>query len=105
MITNPVVAYFASAPVTACKLGETFCTALFIRSNRADVEGDLRDFFGIGGASTFNDNQTSGSRQIRFQRLEGVNAYPTLIEASVCDVYLFGVGKKGAPSSAARWAL
>ena len=104
MIPNPVVAYFATAPVIACKLGETFCTALF-RSNGTDVEGHLWDFFGIGGASTLNDDQASGSGQIGLQRLEGVNAYPALIEASVCDVYVFGVGKKGAPSSAARWAL
>lgn len=104
MISNPVVAYFAAAPVTACKLGETFCTALF-RSNGTDVEGHLRDFFGIRGAGTLDDDQASGCGQIRLQRLEGVNAYSTLIEASVCDVYLFGVGKKGVPSSATRWAL
>ncbi len=105
MVPNPVVAYFAAAPVAACELGETFCTALFIRSNGTDVEGYLRNFFGIGGAGTLNDDQASGSRQIGLQRLEAVNAYPTLIEASVCDVYLFGVGKKGVPSSAARWAF
>ena len=104
MVTDPVVAYFAAAPVATCEIGETFCTAFF-RSNGTDVEGHLRDFFGIGGAGTLDDDQASGSGQIGLQRLEGVNAYPTLIEASVCDVYLFGVGKKGVPSSAARWAL
>ncbi len=104
MVTDPVIAYFAAAPVTACKPGKTFCTALF-RSNGTDVEADFRDFFGIRGAGTLNDDQASGSGQIRLQRLEGVNAYPTLIEASVCDVYLFGVGKKGVPSSAVRWAF
>ena len=104
MIANPVVAYFAAAPVATRELGETFCTALF-RSNGTDIEGDLRNFFAIRGAGTLDDNQASGSGQISLQRLEGVKTYPALIEASVCDVYLFGVGKKGRPSSAARWAL
>ena len=99
-----MIAYFAAAPVTACELGETFCTAFF-SNNGTDVEGDFRDFFGIRGAGTLDDDQAPGSRQIRLQGLEGVNAYPALIKASVCDVYLFGVGKKGVPSSAARWAL
>ena len=56
MVTDPVVAYFAAAPVTTRELGETFCTALF-RSNGTDIEGYLRDFFGIGGAGTLNDDQ------------------------------------------------
>ena len=104
MVANPVVAYFAAAPVPTRELGETFCTALF-RSNGTDVEGDLQGFFGIGGAATLNNDQASGSRQIGLQRLEAVNAYPALVEASVCDVYFFGVGKKGVPSSAVRRAL
>ena len=104
MVTDPVIAYFAAAPVATCELGETFCTALF-RSNGTDEEGHLWDFFGIGGAGTLDDDQASGCGQIGLQRLERVHAYPTLIEASVCDVYLFGVGKKGVPSSAARRAL
>ena len=104
MVAYPVVAYFAAAPVATRELGETFCTALF-RSNGTDIEGDLRNFFAIRGAGTLDDNQASGSRQIGLQRLEAVNAYPALVEASECDIDLFGVGKKGVPSSAARWAF
>ena len=103
MITNPVVAYFAAAPVTACELGETFCTGLF-RSNGTDVEGHLRNFFGVCGAGTADDRKASCPGQICFQRLERVNAYRTLVKASVCDVGLFGVGKRGVPFFAVRSA-
>jgi len=64
----------------------------------------LWHFFGICGTGALDDDQTSCSGQICFQRLEGVNTYCALLEASVCDVGLFGVGKKGVPFSAVRWA-
>ena len=99
-----MIAYFAAAPVPACKLGEVFCTAFF-RSKGADVEGHLWDFFGICGAGSVDDDQAARSGQVCLQGLEGVNVYRALIKASVCDVGLFGVGKKGAPSSAVLWAL
>lgn len=94
MVTNPVIAYFAAAPVSTGELGKGYCTAFF-RSNGADVEGHFRNFFGICSPCTADDREASGSREIRLQRLEGVNAYVALVEASVCDVGLFGVGKKG----------
>ncbi len=104
MVTNPVVAYLAAAPVPAYEPGEGFCTALF-RINGTDIEGLFGDFFGIYGAGAADERKASCSGQICFQRLEGVNAYCALIEASVCNVGLFGVGKRGAPCSAMRWAL
>ena len=86
--------------MSACELGEVFCTAFF-RSKRADVEGHLWDFFGVCGAGAVDDDQAACSGQVRFQGFEGVKVYRALIKASVCDVGLFGVGKKGVPSSAA----
>ena len=100
-----MVAYFTATPVSACELGEVFCTALFIRSKRADVEGHLWDFFGLRGAGAVDDDQAACSGQVRLQGLERVNVYRALVKASVCDVGLFGVGKKGEASSAVRWAF
>ena len=104
MVTDPVIAYFAAAPVATCEFGKGLCTAFF-RSNRTDVEGDFCDFFGLCSLGAPDNGETARSGQICFQRLEEVNTYRALIEASVCDFGLFGVGKKGVPSSAARWAL
>ena len=99
-----MIAYFAPAPVSTGEIGESFCIALF-RSNRSSVKGHLRDFFGICGAGAVDNREASGSGKIRLQGLEGVNLYCALIEASVVDVYFFGVGKKGVPVAAALWAL
>ncbi len=101
MVSDPVIAYFAAAPVATCEFGKDFCTVLF-NSKGADVEGDLWDFFGLCGLGAGDDREAARSRQICFQRLEGVNTYRALIEASMCDVRLFGVGKKGVPFSAVR---
>lgn len=58
-------------------------------------EGELRHLFGVGGAGAADDGEAAASGQIRLQRLKGVNAYASLIEASVLDVRLFCVGKRG----------
>ena len=55
----------------------------------------MRDFFGIWGAGALDNDQTSCSKQICFQWLEGVNAYCALVEASMGCVGLFSVGKRG----------
>ena len=60
VVTNPVITYFAAAPVATRKLGKVFCTAFF-RSKRADVEGHLRDFFGICGTGTADNRQAACS--------------------------------------------
>ena len=99
MVTNPVIAYFAAAPVSTRELGKGCCTAFF-RSNGADVEGSFRNFFGVCCACAADYREASGSGKICLHRLEGVNAYVALVEASVCDVGLFGVGKKGVAFSA-----
>ena len=104
MVANPVIAYFAATPVSTRKIGEGLRTALF-RSKRSDVEGYLRDFFRICGTCAVDDREASRSGQVRLQGLEGVNLYRTLVETSMFDVRLFGVGKKGVPSSAVVRAL
>ena len=103
VVTHPVVAYFAAAPVATRELGEFFCTALF-RSTRTDVEGHLWDFFGIHAAGTVDHHKASRPRQISLQRLEGVNTYRALIETPMVDVGLFGIGKKGVSFSTMRLA-
>ena len=104
MVPDPVVAYFTATPVSTCELGEAFCTALF-GSQGTDVESHLWNFLRICGAGAMDDDQAACPGQVRLQRFEGVNVYRALIKASVCDVGLFGVGKKGGASSAALWAL
>jgi hypothetical protein len=99
-----MIAYFTATPVSTRQIGEGLCKVLS-GSKRADVEGYLRDFFGVCGTCAVDDREAACSGQVRLQGLEGINVYLTLIEASVFDVYLFGVGKKGVPSSAARWAF
>jgi len=67
-------------------------------------EGDLRGLFGIGGAGAPDDGEAAASGQVCLQWLEGVNAYGSLVEASVLCVRLFCVGKRGEPSRTSRSA-
>jgi len=67
-------------------------------------EGRLWNLFGVGGAGSADDGQAAASGQVGLQRLEGVNAYGSLVEASVLGVWLFCVGKRGEPTRAIRSA-
>ena len=99
-----MIADFAAVPVSTREIGKGFCTAL-LRIRRTDVEGKLGHFFGIGGSCAVDGCQAARPGQVCLQGLEGINVYRALVEASVCNVGLFGVGKKGVPSSAVRRAL
>lgn len=96
MIAHPVVAYLTAAPVATGKGSEGF-RAAFFRQQIGAVEGDLRGLCRVDGVGAPDDHQTAAAGQVRFQRLEGVNAYASLVEASVRGVGFFGVGKKGVP--------
>lgn len=103
MVAHPVVAYLRATPVPACQLGEGVRTSL-IRMMVSGEEGSLWNLFGVGGAGTPDDGQAAASGQVCLQRLEGVNAYGSLVEASVLGVWLFCVGKRGEPAWAIRSA-
>ena len=103
MVTHPVVSYFAAAPVSSREFGEGLrasCLGPMVGSE----EGDLRHFFGIGGAGAAYDGQTAATGQVCFEGFEGVNFYVSLVEASVGGVGFFCVGKRGEPSWASRSA-
>ena len=99
-----MIAYFTAAPVSTSEVAEGFRRAVF-RGNGTDVEGHLRDFFRICGTGAVDDRQAACSGQVCLQSLKGINVYRALVEASVCDVGLFGIGRKGVPVSAVLWAL
>lgn len=99
-----MIAYFTAAPVSTGEVAESLRRAVF-RGNRTDVVGHLRDFFGICSAGAMDDHQASRAGQICLQGLKGINVYCALVETSVFDVGLFGIGKKGVPVSAVLWAL
>jgi len=67
-------------------------------------EGDLRNLFGVGCAGAPDDGEAAASGQVCLQWLERVNAYGSLVEASVLGVRFFRVDKKGVPSRASRSA-
>ena len=103
MVTHPVVSYFAAAPVSSGEFGEGLC-ASFLGRMVSSEKGDLRHFFGIGGAGAADDGQTAACGQVCFEWFEGVNFYASLVEASVGGVGFFCVGKRGEPSWASRSA-
>ena len=103
VVAHPVVAYLAAAPVSAGEFCEATGASLFGWMIGSE-EGDLRDFFGICGSGAADDGQAATSGQVCFERLEGVNLYASLVEASVGGVGFFCVGKRGEPSWASRSA-
>ena len=103
VVAHPVVADFAAGPVAAGQLSEAAGATLLHRLG-GDVVSHLRHLAGLAGVGAVDDRQTAGGGQVGFQRLEGVNLYSALIEASVGDVGFFGLGKKGVPSRARRSA-
>ena len=103
VVTHPVVSYFAATPVSAGEFCEATGASLFGWMIGSE-EGDLRDFFRIGGAGAADDGQTAACGQVCFEWLEGVNFYASLVEASVGGVGFFCVGKRGEPSWASRSA-
>jgi len=103
MIADPVIADLTAAPVVSGITGETRSASLFGRM-RGDEESGLRGFVRLSGAGASDDRKTARSGQIGLKWLEGVDVYRALVEASVGDVGLFCVGKKGVPSLAVRSA-
>lgn len=67
--------------------------ASFFRWMVCGEEGNLRNLFGVGCAGAADDGEAAASGQVCLQWLEGVNAYGSLVEASVLCVRLFCVGK------------
>lgn len=103
MVAHPVVADFASAPVPPGQLSEAAGTP-FCGRLRGDVISHRRHFVGFARLGAVYHGKAAGSRQVRFQRLEGVNLYAPLVEAPMGDVGFFGVDKRGEPSRTSRCA-
>jgi hypothetical protein len=76
--------------------GEASGASLFGRMI-AREEGDLLDFFGIGGSGAADDGQAAASTQVCFEWLERVNSYASLVEAPVGCIEFFCVDKGGSP--------
>lgn len=69
-----------------------------------NVESRLGNLVRLTGSCAPDDREAARARQAGLEGIEGVYAYRALVEAPVRDVGLFGVGKKGVPSLAARSA-
>lgn len=62
-----------------------------------NVESDSGFFVLVERAGALNNNEAARAGQSRFGRLDGVDSYSALVEASVTGVRFFGVGKRGEP--------
>ncbi len=89
-----MIAALASRPVSAGQVCELFCAALLARMV-GEVERDAGLFALLAGVSAPDKRKASGSWQSRLHRLDGIDLYCSLVEASVGRIDLLDMGKKG----------
>ena len=94
-VPNPVVADFASGPVSSGQGCEVGGVGSIIQRFVGVIVGQFG--FGVveGGIGAAHDDQRAGSPQSGFRRFYGVNGGRAAIDAPVTCVGFFGVGKKG----------
>ena len=103
-VAHPVVAAFAAAPVTAGQLSK-LAGAVGRRRMAGGVEGDRGLFVFVEGGGALDDDQRTRSGQSGLQRLEGIDLYLALVQASVGGVRLFCEEKRGVALAFCKAAL
>ena len=93
-VADPMVAALTAPPVAAGQICEE-ASATWGGRVAGGVKSDRGFLAIVEGGGPLDDNQAARSGQASLQGFEGINSYPTLVQASVSGVGFFGVGKRG----------
>jgi hypothetical protein len=78
--------------------------AALLRRKVGGKKSNFGCFVCLGRACALDDGEAAAPGQVGFKRLEGIDLYGSLVEATVFSVGLLCVGKKGVACSAVRLA-